>query len=75
MSIATVIREYGQAMRGDWSEIDGRWVRDDMDTIARWISGDAYYVSDLCGRESLGLCPSGRGHWDHHCDLDCKRPT
>ena len=69
MSVASVVREYGMAMRGDWSEVDGRSVRDVMDEIADWIES-ASYPGDEAARNMLGICQSGRGHWLHWCDSD-----
>lgn len=73
MSLSTILREYGQAFRGDWSSavIDGRSVRDDMGEIASWIEGDIY-PGDAAARVRLGICTEGKGHWTWpYCDDDC----
>lgn len=72
MSLPTILREYGEAFRGDWSPetIDGRSVRSELSDIATWIEGD--YPGDEAARERLGICPAGKGHWDWlYCDEDC----
>ena len=72
-----VLREYGQAFRGDWSSsaIDGREVRDDMDEIAGWIQSGGYPGDDRA-RRHLGICPHGKGHWSWlYCDEDCLEAT
>ena len=37
--IALVIRLFGKAIRNDWSELDGRTVRDSLDFIADLLVG------------------------------------
>ncbi len=69
MALAQVIREYGQAFRGDWGSIDGRSVRDEMEDIAFWMEADAY-PGDEKARERLGICPTGTGHWTQYCEDD-----
>ena len=73
MSLPDILREYGQAFRGDWSPgaIDGRSVRDEMGDIADWVAADAY-PGDAAARERLGICPGGEGHWSWiYCDESC----
>lgn len=71
MSLPSVLREYGEAFRGDWSMIDGRSVRSEMDQIARWLETD--YPGDLIARAELGVCMQGNGHWQSWCsDYDCE---
>lgn len=76
--LPSILREYGQAFRGDWSSgaIDGRSVRNEMDDIATWIDTNTY-PGDEAARERLGICPHGRGHWSLlYCDDDCaEEPT
>jgi hypothetical protein len=72
--LPAVLREYGQAFRGDWSSgaIDGRSVRKVMADIASWVEDPAKYPGDEAARERLGICPSGEGHWSGlYCDDDC----
>jgi hypothetical protein len=63
------MREYGEAIRGDWRAVNGRIVRDD---ISIWIEeledaesgiwkSSARTLEEL--RWELGLCPFGNGHW------------
>lgn len=76
--VAKVLREYGQAIRGDWSEIDGRSVRIDMEEIARWVEDPSLlgalqhggYEGLRAARCAVGICPEGGGHWDHYCEDD-----
>jgi len=70
-----VLREYGQAFRGDWSDIDGRCVRDEMDEIAHWVETAGAYPGDPAARFLLGICPDKRGHWTWHCDEECAAPN
>lgn len=73
MALPEILREYGQAFRGDWSSdaIDGRSVRDEMDDIAGWL--EVGFPGDKPARERLGICPAGLGHWSWlYCDDDCK---
>lgn len=73
MSLPNIIREYGQAFRGDWSSgaIDGRSVRDEMADVAQWLEEDAY-PGDEAARQRLGICSAGEGHWSWlYCDDDC----
>lgn len=70
-----VLREYGEAFRGDWSSdaIDGRSVRDELDEVAAWIASPDTYPGDAGARERLGICPAGNGHWSWlYCDDECR---
>lgn len=66
--------EYAQAIRGDWSEFDGRSERD---VIEMWVS-EIRNPSDTTleqWRDRLGICPDGNGHWAGfgwygHCDKE-----
>ena len=72
MALPDVLREYGQAFRGDWSSdaIDGRSVRAEMSDIATWVGAPEWYPGDDKARARL--CPSGQGHWSWlYCDDDC----
>lgn len=72
-AVMQALTEYGQAMRGDWSGIDGRAVRSDMDLLASSLRGeDTESIESL--RNAIGLCPQGNGHWvewcsDHECEI------
>lgn len=77
VGLPQVLREYGQAFRGDWSTqaIDGRSVLAEMGAIAAWIEKDTY-PGDDAARERLGICRSGLGHWEWlYCDESCYRTT
>lgn len=78
--IAQVLREYGSCIRGDWSTIDGRSVRAELEAVATALDGGGvevfpdhpvaeYTIFDW--RERLGMCPAGLGHWTDYCDEDC----
>ena len=76
MSLPEIIREYGEAFRGDWSPstIDGRTVRRQMDQISVWIETPETYPGDSGARDILGICANGAGHWEDHCDDDVACP-
>lgn len=74
--------EYAQAIRGDWSDFDGRSERD---VIESWIAelenpNDAHTIEYW--RNELSMCFNGYGHWCGswgHCsvgdmDWDCNCP-
>ena len=63
MTAPRVLREYGQAIRGDWAELDGRSVRSTLDDIAHWIEEPDDYPGDETARRILGICVTGGGHW------------
>lgn len=56
--------EYAQAIRGDWSDFDGRSERD---IIESWVCEmDVPYPEEhtlMWWRDQLNLCPDGNGHW------------
>lgn len=57
-----VLREYANAIRYDWSCIDGRGVRDELEIIADTIDGGGD-VDIRSLRLSVGICPKGFGKW------------
>ena len=62
-----VLREYGLAMRRDWSHVDGRAVYADLMAAADVLDGAPVSTEGL--RHRLGLCAEGGGHWmDDLCD-------
>lgn len=70
----TALREYANAIRGDWGSIDGRSVKGDLNAIADALDGSLFPADDslTAWRERLGICPSGEGHWTYHCSVrDC----
>ena len=70
MRAIRVLREYGAAVRHDWSEIDGRSIRDGLGAIADAIEADD--GEDEALRRWVGICPAGSGHWVEWCDEGCK---
>lgn len=67
---AQILRELGQAYRGDWSNVDGRTIRYELETIADLIENNSVItIEELRGK--FGLCPMGHGHWTEHCNEYC----
>ena len=54
--------EYAQAIRGDWSDFDGRSERN---VIESWVSEMRKPTGRTLPewRDYLGICPDGNGHW------------
>lgn len=73
MTVLTdVMLEYAQAIRGDWSDFDGRSERD---VIESWVSEIRKPTEKTIRqwRDELTLCPDGNGHWAGrygHCDAE-----
>jgi hypothetical protein len=64
----SLAQELGRAYRGDWSDFDGRSLRNELDALSDIVSGKA----DAAGfRASADLCPRGGGHWTEYCTSDC----
>ncbi len=72
-ALQQVMLEYAQAIRGDWSDFDGRTERD---IIEGWVvemadpdpEHDVAYL-----RQQVGICPDGNGHWAGrwgHCNVN-----
>jgi hypothetical protein len=61
-----LLYEYGQAIRDDWSEVDGRSVRNDLEEVADMIDNDNMY-DEQDFRKRLNLCSKGKGHWIQYC--------
>lgn len=65
--------EYAQAIRGDWSEFDGRSERDVIESWVDEINAPSGRSLEEW-RDLLDLCPDGNGHWAGfkwgHCDQD-----
>lgn len=71
-----ILREYGQAIRGYWGDLDGRCVRDELDILAGLIeeknNGELSPDEAKNIREDLDICPFGNGHWEDFCkDYHC----
>lgn len=60
--IAQALREYGQAIRGDWGDLDGRSVLSQLNNVADELLIDTDQSLDKW-RQELGICPDGGGHW------------
>lgn len=61
-NLTRAMLEYAQAIRGDWSDFDGRSERD---VIEGWV-GEIRNPTDTSleeWRDSLNLCPDGNAHW------------
>lgn len=75
--VLMVLREWADAIRGDWGSIDGRSVRADMNLMADTLlaanhdSGSQVTVRAL--RQTMGVCAVGGGHWEWYCNdgRDC----
>lgn len=79
-TIAQALREYGTAIAGDWSSIDGRSIDGGLDTIARAVLGEAEASWDIARwRTELRICPDGGGHWAGrwygYCETDDGCPS
>lgn len=69
-----LIDEYADAIRGDWSEVDGRWVRNDLWKLSALVdSTDEHDIVKI--RENLDICPVGGGHWTQYCNEACEANT
>lgn len=69
--IQTTLREYGAALRHDWSSIDGRHERQALNELADQLNPGTAEADLGELRELMSLCPEGNGHWNSHCDGDC----
>ena len=71
-----VLREFAEALRGDWGSIDGRSLQLSLNELAEEMvqavnEGSASKsVAEL--RDAFGMCTNGRGHWSEHCEFLCK---
>jgi hypothetical protein len=66
------MREYASAIRGDWSNFDGRSERDVIEEWAAEIETPNPDHTLPWWRNQLGLCPDGNGHWAGswgHCSV------
>lgn len=71
-TVAQALVEYGAALRGDWSEFDGRTARAVLDDLAAELRGTREAHTLEFHRQDIGLCPDGNGHWTEHCKWsDC----
>lgn len=65
-NVAVALGALGSAYRGDWAEVDGRTIRDELAELAGYLAPDAspfdldrWYVSEC-------ICPV-EGCWAEHC--------
>lgn len=66
----------GGCWRGDWSDFDGRTLRDQLDDLRPIIeaaaAGEDVTERIAADRIGNGMCPTGGGHWRHYCaDYGC----
>ena len=65
MTAIDVLREYAQAIRGNWN-IDGRTVKSDLEYLADEIECSLHELTEKELRELRlcnGICPRGEGRW------------
>lgn len=64
------LREYAQALRGDWSDFDGRSNKAALEEFADAIEGKGHAANWTIERwrQDNGICPTQGDHWTHHCD-------
>ena len=64
--VAQVLREYGNAIRGDWGR-DGRTCRDELWSLGECLSStEPLIIKDV--RSRAGVCVNGGGHWPDYCE-------
>lgn len=71
MTAIDVLREYAQAIRGNWN-IDGRTVKADLDWIADEIDRNLHELTEKELRElrmCSNICPRGNGCWTGSLDI------
>ncbi|UVK58451.1 hypothetical protein SEA_GLOBIWARMING_58 [Arthrobacter phage GlobiWarming] len=61
--IAKALREYGQAIRGYWGDLDGRTVLSVLEDVAAELEGRHEPRTIAQHRDNMGICPDGGGHW------------
>lgn len=70
---ADLLNEYGAAIRGDWSDIDGRDIKRALlkvsDAIHEYATGPLPDAEVERLRDDLGLCSFGGAHWPDYCDF------
>ena len=65
-AVAQVMIEWGASIRGDWSNIDGRTCRDELESLAGYLQSDI--KCDIRNiRYNSGICLDGNGHWREYC--------
>lgn len=80
-ALANAMLEYAQAIRGDWSDFDGRTERDVIESWVSEIRSPEFRTLEEW-RDELNICPDGNGHWagtmwghctDDQCPVNAKR--
>lgn len=68
-AVTEAMLEWALAIRGDWSDIDGRSVKAVIEDWVQAIDCREPQASWTLAqhRADLGLCPEGGGHWTEHC--------
>lgn len=71
-----LLRQYGQAVRGAFYDLDGRTVATDMNLLASWAADATTCPGPRQARADLDLCLEGGEHWRASCtaDDDCAPP-
>lgn len=71
--IAAALREYGDAFRYSWGNVDARAIKLDMYSFADAVEGVSsaaeYTIEEW--RNYLDICPRGGGHWSYWCTREC----
>lgn len=63
--VATALHALGQAYRGDWSDVDGRTIRRQLNGLADALTdGHPFSASAWAGGWLCIECQT----WDEHCD-------
>lgn len=74
IALRQAMLEYAQAIRGDWSDFDGRSERDVIESWVCEMDAPQEEHTLLWWRDYLNLCPDGNGHWAGfrwgHCRAD-----
>ena len=76
-ALTQAMTEYGQAIRGDWSNFDGRSERAVIESWVREIETPDPAHDIEWWRRELGICMTGGSHWCGrwgYCDADCGCP-
>lgn len=72
--VLKVMKEYGDAIRGNWSDFDGRSMKAIIHEWVDYLTGDEAISTIDRMRLELNLCRAGGGHWCGvwgYCDEEC----
>ena len=64
--VADALGMLGSAYRGDWSDVDGRTLRDQLGELAVHLTSDEPFDAALWAANN-NVCPEARS-WVEHCD-------